>query len=425
MAKYLQRLVDFIITGLALTFILTASTPLTEETPDRVRRFTRGIEFNYEAWTANAAWGKIQQAALGSPYYIPHEKQKQIVAEYLRLTGQTLQAEAQLALIYSNPEIADPAAAAAGVRDELKAFSQRERQLSPLAEAILQAQVSETLTELGLTGGGQPIPPVLYHVSPLPLALIVSPRDKIRTDANISLQPELNPEQQNRLEDYIDRSLNVSSLVVPVGGIGVYPTMVMKTRDLNWQVETIAHEWIHNYLSLRPLGMNYDTTPELRTMNETAASIAGKEIGQQVLRRYYPERLVSRAPGLETLRLPTGREEPQPIQAEAAFDFRAEMHATRVYVDELLAQGKVEEAENYMEQRRRFFWEHGYPIRKLNQAYFAFYGAYADVPGGEAGQDPVGPAVRELRARSASLKEFIERISWMNSFEDLKAAIGQ
>ncbi len=79
------------------------------------------------------------------------------------------------------------------------------------------------------------------------------------------------------------------------------------------------------------------------------------------------------------------------------FDFNAEMHVTRVRADELLAQGKIEEAEQYMEARRKVFWDNGYQIRVLNQAYFAFHGAYADVPGGAAGEDLVGPAVRKLR----------------------------
>ncbi len=51
-----------------------------------------------------------------------------------------------------------------------------------------------------------------------------------------------------------------------------------------------------------------------------------------------------------------------------------------------------------MELRRQVFVDHGYIIRKLNQAYFAFYGAYADSPVSAAGEDPVGEAVRELRA---------------------------
>ncbi len=100
------------------------------------------------------------------------------------------------------------------------------------------------------------------------------------------------------------------------------------------------------------------------------------------------------------------------------------MHETRVQVDELLAEGKIKEAEDYMEGRRRFFWEHGYQIRKLNQAFFAFYGAYDDVPGaGAAGQDPVGPAVQKLRRASKSLVEFLNRISWMTSFEELQRNI--
>ena len=101
------------------------------------------------------------------------------------------------------------------------------------------------------------------------------------------------------------------------------------------------------------------------------------------------------------------------------------MHTTRVKADELLAQGKIEEAEAYMEQRRLIFWQNGYLLRKLNQAYFAFHGAYADLPGGAAGEDPVGPAVRALRAQSDSLADFINTIGWMTSFEQLQEAIQQ
>ena len=99
------------------------------------------------------------------------------------------------------------------------------------------------------------------------------------------------------------------------------------------------------------------------------------------------------------------------------------MHETRVTVDKLLADGKIEEAESYMEKRRQVFWDNGYLIRKLNQAYFAFHGAYADVPGGAAGEDPVGPAVRALRAQSASLADFVNTIAWMTSFQQLQQAI--
>ena len=85
-------------------------------------------------------------------------------------------------------------------------------------------------------------------------------------------------------------------------------------------------------------------------------------------------------------------------------------------MDELLAEGKVEEAEAYMEERRQFFWVNGYRIRKLNQAYFAFYGAYADTPG-EQGADPIGPALLAIREDSDSLAEFMDRLASISSFE--------
>ncbi|HSK67433.1 MAG TPA: hypothetical protein VK888_10915, partial [Anaerolineales bacterium] len=160
----------------------------------------------------------------------------------------------------------------------------------------------------------------------------------------------------------------------------------------------------------------------LRTMNETTASIAGGEVGTYVLHKHYPELLAS-VSHQEQVSLAKDLSSTEKLQDSLTFDFRAEMHETRVKADELLAEGKIEEAEAYMEQRREVFWENGYLIRKLNQAYFAFHGAYADSPGGAAGEDPVGPAVRALREQSDSLADFINTIAWMTSFEELLEAI--
>jgi hypothetical protein len=157
-------------------------------------------------------------------------------------------------------------------------------------------------------------------------------------------------------------------------------------------------------------------------MNETTASIVGGEIGKWVLQKYYPE-LLGSLPSRNLISLNDNLLPSHNFDDPPPFDSRAEMHETRVKADELLAEGKIDEAEAYMEQRRQVFWQNGYLIRKLNQAYFAFHGAYADVPGGAAGEDPVGPAVRALREQSASLEEFINRIAWMTSFEELQQAI--
>lgn len=424
----LLRALDVLIYLLIGVLLLTASGPIVSELIERAHAYTRPLEFDYVRWSVEAVLSKLQTAAIGLPAYFRHEDRRQVVMEYLFLTERLIQAEDALAQLYADPAILDKENASSHLRGELMRLRQRQDELGPLAEAVLQEQVSAALAEAGLTWGGQPLPPVLYRSSAVPMGLVISPRDRIEQLTNISLQPSLPVDQQDALESQIDAALNVSSLVVPMGGVGVYPTMIMRTTNLSWLLDTIAHEWTHNYLTLRPLGFLYDATPELRTMNETTASIVGGEIGKLVLERDYPELLAASLPALQPASSIATLPAPQPSRrlpddTPPPFDFRAEMHQTRLTVDALLAEGKIEQAEAYMEARRQVFWQNGYTLRKLNQAYFAFYGAYADIPGGAAGEDPVGPAVRALRAQSASLADFLNRIAWMTSFEQLQAAI--
>jgi hypothetical protein len=420
----IARIVDVISILIVIVLVGGGDSPRLTDDSDRVRVYTREIEFDYPNWVWNATWVKIGQSAIHAPHIFERGTNKQIVFEYLRVTERLIQTEVQIERIYADPDIADRDAAGAFLRAQRDELVERQRALAPFAESVLQAQVAEALAHFDLTTGGQPLPPVLYHSSPTPLALIVAPRHHIHQIANVSVLPTLTLDEQIRLEDKVAQGLNVSTLVVPIGGVGVYPTMVMETTNLSWMLNTIAHEWSHNYLNVRPLGIYYGTTPELRTMNETTANIVGDEIGLYILEQHYPERLGS-SPGrglisLNGQNLPSTRLDDTP-----PFDFRAEMHKTRVTADRLLEEGKIEEAEAYMEQRRLFFWENGFPLRKLNQAYFAFHGAYADVPGGPAGEDPVGPAVRALREQSNSLAEFVNTIAWMTSFEQLQKAIQQ
>jgi hypothetical protein len=422
--KTILRVIGVIGIGL---LVLESSVALPGDKYERARAYTRNIEFDFLGWTLDALGIKIGQAALGTESYLTVEERPQLVLDYLDLLGQIGKKEGQLSEMYANPDIPDPAAASAELRAELEELYSRRAKMQPLAEEIFQDQIATIAAEQGLALGGETLPPVLYHTTPLPLALIISPRDKIQQDANISISPDLTVDEMNTLEDRVDNSMNVSSLVVRVGGIGLYPTMVMQTTDINWLAEVISHEWVHNYLTLRPLGINYMSSPQMRAVNETVASLAGKELGQMVIARYYPQFLPEPPPPTPTP-APGGAEPtPTPSPEPPAFDFRAEMHTTRLEVDELLADGKIEQAEEYMETRRRFFWDNGYHFRKLNQAYFAFYGAYADQPGGAAGtsEDIVGNAVRAMRAQSNSLAEFLNRISWMWSFEQLERAVSQ
>lgn len=383
---------------------------------ERLRAYSRNLEFDFVGLILESLGTKINQAALDVPNFLTPEQQKRVVLDYLDLVARIRQLEGHLNNIYADPDTENPQVASALVRDQLQELTAERDRLAPVAESILQNQISETVADLGLTVGGQPLPPVLYRTSSLPTALIVSPRDVIKREHHISLEPDISIDERAALEESIDSDLNVSSLVVDVGGIGVYPTMVIETSNINTLTEIVAHEWIHNYLTLRPLGINIMTSPEMLTMNETSANLAGIEIGQAVMERYYPELLPPPPP-------PPSEQAPDAPPPQA-FDFREQMRETRETVDQLLAEGEIEGAEQYMEARRKIFWENGYHLRKINQAYFAFYGSYADQPGGAAGDDPVGEAVRALYDQSPSLVDFLKRISWMTSFEDLQRAVG-
>jgi hypothetical protein len=403
--------------GVVFLFLASQSTVPMRGPLELVRRYTSDEEFEFMGWTLDALWVKAGQFSLGTSRFLTDEGQKALVIRYFDDLNQVEQLERQLEQMVADPTRDDQGQEELALRDQITEFRSMLTQIQPFVETVLQEQVAFVLADLGLGIGGRIFPPVAFKFSQLPLALIVSPREIIRQDANIQLNPDLTLDQKISLENQIDRSLNVSSLVVDIGGIGIYPTMIVESGSIRWVLETITHEWVHNYLTLRPLGLNYETSPALRTMNETVASLLGVEIGDRVLERYYPEFLPPQevTPSADT---PSTSEPP-------AFEYRAEMHETRVTVDRLLEEGQIEEAEAYMEARRQVFWENGYHIRKINQAYFAFHGAYADQAQGPAGEDPVGDAVRKLWNLTDSPIQFLHRMAWMNDFSDLEAVLDE
>ncbi len=141
----------------------------------------------------------------------------------------------------------------------------------------------------------------------------------------------------------------------------------------------------------------------------------GRAIALRVLARYYPDQPLPVYPSyldpVETV--------PDEV---TGFDFYATMNETRVHVDALLVAGQVDEAEAYMEAQRQVFVAHGYAIRKLNQAYFAFHGGYQGGPGA-GGTDPIGPAVEELLALNPDLHTWLDTMRGITTRADLLAAL--
>lgn len=378
--------------------------------------------FDFAGWEITAVWHKLTHNLLAPQRYMSEQDRHDFLLDYLALVGKSQRLEGEIRRIYVNPEIEDADAATVELRarkEELRAaISARQA----TAEAILEEQVASVLEDEGFGVLGQELPPVEVRFTPLPSLLIVSPRTHIERIHQLSLTHGLGVAQQETIEEQIDTTYDVSSLITGIGGLSAYPSMLLESSSLNWVTEVAAHEWTHHYLTPRPLGRNYQTSGETRRINETVASIVGREVGRRVVARYYPEHLPPEPEPDPEPEEPEEQEEEDESSQPAAFDFRLEMRETRIQVDELLAEGKVEEAEAYMERRRETFVEHGYAIRKLNQAYFAFHGAYAAQPGA-AGEDPIGPAVRELFARSPDLRTFVHQIAGVTRLNDLERVL--
>jgi len=298
---------------------------------------------------------------------------------------------------------------------ELNLLQEQKAALEGIVERILTKQIREALAQQGIFNPLDryvtfkiDFPPIGFRLEKAPHLLVVSPRDRIESIREIFLKQDLSLEEMESIEAKVDK-LGVSSLVVELGGLGAtYPSFVSNNAGLQTTINTAIEEWLHQYLAFRPLGFLYvldlvgvSRNYEIATMNETLASMVSKEIGSILYEECYP-------------RNEDGDSETQVTTTE--FDFNQEMREIRRAVDQYLAQGEIELAEEFMEQKRQYLASMGYYIRKLNQAYFAFYGTYADSP---TSISPIGIELKELRNQSASLKDFLNAVSEMTNRQDL------
>ena len=277
---------------------------------------------------------------------------------------------------------------------------ERRQEHLPVVENIVEEELTRALEEQGFAYRWPGVfPPVDVVFGRPPNVMVLSPRDRIEREGLFLLKPGLNDSVKDSLEAVALESEDLSAVVEGTGGFAVYPSVVLDTAGLRNALETAAHEWVHHWLFFRPLGRNYQQSPEMLTLNETAATIAGEELGDQVYTAL------------------TGEEVTRPWarSSSSAFDFTEEMRETRLQAEQLLAMGDIEAAEAYMEERRRFFVSRGYNIRKINQAYFAFHGSYATGPGSVS---PIGQQLQELRQQSGSLKEFMDTVAEFGSYEE-------
>jgi len=406
MIKLQTRLI--VIASLLSLCLLGGGCAPTQNLDARLDSIVRPYRFNLIGWECRALSNELNQWIFGSSEEIDGEVD--VVIEYFSAIErlETLESEIEAVKAGSGQS------GLALLEDELNMLQEQVGALESRVEGIIERQIREVLAEQGIFHPMDKyirlkfgFPPVNFILEKPPHLLVISPRDRIESIREITFRQDISLEEIENIEAAVD-DLGVSSLVVELGGIATYPTFVTNDASLKFTLDTATEEWLHQYLVFKPLGFLYllDLTGvsrnyDIATMNETVASMVGKEIGAIIREKYYPqfESGDSQSPG-----------------AESEFDFNREMREIRRAVDRYLAQGEIELAEEFMEQKRLYLASNGYYIRKLNQAYFAFHGTYADRP---TSISPIGLELKQLRSQCASLKVFLDTVAGMTSRQDL------
>jgi hypothetical protein len=287
--------------------------------------------------------------------------------------------------------------------------------LESAVEAAIEGRIDAVLHELGVEGRlplpGSVFPPVDIELALPPRVLVTSPRDHIERVGDELLRPGMTREEATALERAVEeRDPQLSALALRTGGVALYPAVVSASRSYAGTVGTAAHEWVHHYLAFYPLGASYFRSQELRTLNETVADVVGDEVAARVLERFGDPTGQSApdVPPAPDVAASSAGEAPAPRDERAADALRA----LRLEVDELLAAGRVEQAELRMEQVRQELAGDGIVIRRINQAYFAWFGSYA---ARADSVDPLGDELRTLRARLGSLDVFLDEVRGVTS----------
>lgn len=405
---------------------------LTNTRAMQIERIVRSRTFDFLTWEVNAITAKLRTASAGVAVSMSEADRSAFIVAYLHQIAEFQTVEGQIARIYADPNVGDPNLESEALRTrraEIEAILRRD---TPIAEHIIESQVASVLRDEGFAIAGEVLPPVAAKFQPLPQLLVTSPRDRIQYETGTVIDPAL-VDQNVALENRVEAEQDVSALVVPLGGLGTYPAMVLQTWNANFLFETVAHEWSHNYLIFFPLGWNYDA-PETRIINETAATLFGRVIGAKAIRRYYqvyPQMIAQLPSDLSSGSSPAVTASPTPVYVpqpdeSRPFDAGAFMNTTRVTVDFLLHFGLVDQAERYMEGQRRVFTAYGYSYRRINQAFFAFYGGYQGAGGNYAGgNDPIGDQIRQVYTAAGGSRAFLERIRGITSRAELMRLIDQ
>jgi hypothetical protein len=378
----------------------------------RLARVAGAERFDLVGWEVGTLTARVAQT-ISAPAPV---NRVDLVERYFTLSREAARARAARDAAWARGP--DGQADLMATQHRLESLQTQLTSLEPTVEATISAQLEAAMRADQIRRGlvtwlpvpGTPfarpsiVPPVFFQLGPLPELLAVAPRDRIALVDSMLVEPGVTPRQVERLEHGAD-ALGFSSVVTDIGGLSAYPSMLPDTDSAQDLLVTVAHEWTHQYLALRPLGQHYGDSYDMIEINETVADMVGHELGTAVYTAIYQPLTLPAPPPSR----PSGPPRP---------DFWSLIRQIRLTVEADLARGDVAGADAYMAAQPRALARAGYAVRKVNTAYLAFFGSYAN------SANPYEEPLRRLRSRSGSLVAFLQTVAQVRTPADLQRLAG-
>lgn len=311
-------------TGFLLVMLFSVSCTSGNDFDHQLNTVVKPYRFSIAGWEFNTFLEKAKQ--IFSKKAKNNQSDTEITNEYISLSNQINSLKGQI-----------NAADQADLQSQIDNLQKQQNDITGAVENIIKRQTAQVLQDMGIY---QPwykydklkvvFPPPEFKLETPPHLLVISPRDTIERKKDVLLSENMSVADMTDLEDQVDK-LDVSSLVVDLGGVGTYPSLIASNSDFQYIIETCAHEWAHAYLTFTPLGFRYllniaglTHNGDITTINESVADIIGKEVGDAVVKKYYPQfQTASQSAGQ------TDQSGSQTVENQPAFNFNLEMRSIR------------------------------------------------------------------------------------------------
>ena len=196
--RFRIKMKQLIFVGILLVCMLIGGCSGKQDFDDRLNSIVRPYLFSITAWELIAIPNELGQWIFGNQPEIDDEIS--VVIEYFTNTHQIRALRPRIAAARADNDEANLKT----LENESNRLQDRKTALESTVESIIEKQIRESLTELGIYNPlirlRVSFPPINFTLEKPPHLLVVSPRDRIESVREITLQPDIDLEDRENIE---------------------------------------------------------------------------------------------------------------------------------------------------------------------------------------------------------------------------------